>query len=178
MRTRIERLFTERLQYLNRGLTKKYGTKNYQRVVEITGRLKEKYPQIAKLYFVEVIPEAEKDSQDPKLKAIALNWEKNNKYEPEVISEGNYILRTDRVDLTDEEIWNTYLMLGNIEYAWLSMKSHLGLRPNFHQKEKRVDTHMFISVLTYHVLHIIEYRLHMSGDHRKWSTIRNLLSTH
>ena len=58
------------------------------------------------------------------------------------------------------------------------MKSHLGLRPNFHQKENRVDTHMFISVLAYHILHIIEYRLRMSGDHRKWSTIRNLLSTH
>lgn len=58
------------------------------------------------------------------------------------------------------------------------MKSHLGLRPNFHQKEKRVDTHMFISVLAYHILHIIEYRLRISGDHRKWSTIRNLLSTH
>jgi len=69
-------------------------------------------------------------------------------------------------------------MLGNIEYAWLTMKSYLGLWPNFHQKENRVDTHMFISVLAYHILHIIEYRLSMSGDHRKWSTIRNLLSTH
>jgi len=178
MRTRIERLFIERLQYLNKGLTRKYGTKNYQRVVEIIGRLKEKYPQIAKLYSLQVIAEAEKDSQDPKLKAIALTWCKNNKYEKEITSEGSYVLRTDRIDLSDSEIWNTYIMLGNIEYAWLTMKSYLGLRPNFHQKENRVDTHMFISVLAYHILHIIEYRLRMAGDHRKWSTIRNLLSTH
>ena len=178
MRTRIERLFTERLQYLNRGLTKKYGTKNYQRVIEITGRLKEKYAKVAKLYSVEVIAEAEKDSQDPRLKAIALTWEKKKSYEKEIISEGSYVLRTDRVDLSDSEIWNTYIMLGNIEYSWLTMKSYLGLRPNFHQKENRVDTHMFISVLAYHILHIIEYRLRMVGDHRKWSTIRNLLSTH
>ena len=178
IRTRIERLFTERLEYLNKGLTRKYGTKNYQRVIEMIGRLKEKYPKVAKLYSLQVIPEAEKDSQDPRLKAIALNWEKKKTYEQEIISEGSYVLRTDRIDLTDEEIWNTYLMLGNIEYAWLTMKSHLGLRPNFHQKENRVDTHMFISVLAYHILHIIEYRLRMSGDHRKWSTIRNLLSTH
>ena len=178
MRTRIERLFIERLKYFNKGLTRRHGTKNYQRVVEMIGRLKEKYPQIAKLYSVQVIAEAEKDSQDPKLKAIALNWEKNKKYEPEIISEGSYVLRTDRIDLSDEEIWNTYIMLGNIEYAWLTMKSYLGLRPNFHQKEKRVDTHMFISVLAYHILHIIEYRLSMSGDQRKWSTIRNILSTH
>lgn len=178
MRTRIERLFIERLQYLNKGLTRKYGTKNYQRVVEMIGRLKEKYPQVAKLYTVEVIAEAEKDSQDPKLKALALTWEKKKTYEQEIISEGSYVLRTDRIDLTDSEIWNTYIMLGNIEYAWLTMKSYLGLRPNFHQKENRVDTHMFISVLAYHILHIIEYRLRVSGDHRKWSTIRNLLSTH
>ena len=58
------------------------------------------------------------------------------------------------------------------------MKSYLGLRPNFHQKEERVDTHMFISVLAYHILHIIEYRLRMNNDHRKWVTIRNVLSTH
>ena len=178
MRSRIERLFIERLKYFNQGLTRRHGTKNYQRVVEMIGRLKEKYPQIAKLYSVQVIPEAEKDSQDPKLKAIALNWEKNKKYAPETISEGSYVLRTDRIDLSDEEIWNTYIMLGNIEYAWLSIKSYLGLRPNFHQKENRVDTHMFISVLAYHILHIIEYRLSMSGDQRKWSTIRNVLSTH
>jgi len=178
MRTRIERLFTERLKYFKQGLTKRHGTKNYQRVVEMIGRLKEKYPQIAKLYSVQVIPESGKDSKDPGLKAIALDWEKKKKYEPEIISEGSYVLRTDRIDLSDEEIWNTYIMLGNIEYAWLSMKSHLGLRPNFHQKEKRVDTHIFASVLAYHILHIIEYRLRMSGDHRKWSTIRNLLSTH
>ena len=69
-------------------------------------------------------------------------------------------------------------MLGNIEYSWLTMKSYLGLRPNFHQKEERVDTHMFISVLAYHILHIIEYRLRMKNDQRKWDTIRNVLSTH
>ncbi|MDD2390746.1 MAG: hypothetical protein PHP23_13560 [Desulfobacterales bacterium] len=58
------------------------------------------------------------------------------------------------------------------------MKSSLGLRPNFHQNPERADTHMFISVLAYHILHIIEYRLHQCGDHRLWATIREILSTH
>jgi len=57
---------------------------------------------------------AEKDSQDPRLKAIALTWEKKKSYEKEIISEGSYVLRTDCIDLTDSEIWNTYIMLGNI----------------------------------------------------------------
>ena len=37
---------------------------------------------------------------------------------------------------------------------------------------------MFISVLAYHILHIIEYRLRKNNDQRKWATIRNVLSTH
>jgi len=37
---------------------------------------------------------------------------------------------------------------------------------------------MFISVLAYHILHFVEYKLRMNGDHRKWSTIRKVLSTH
>ena len=37
---------------------------------------------------------------------------------------------------------------------------------------------MFISVLAYHLLHIIEYRLRQKGDHRSWHTIRNVLKTH
>ena len=52
---------------------------------------------------------------------IALNWEKKKKYEQEIISEGSYVLRTDWIDLSDEEIWNTYIMLGNIEYTWLTI---------------------------------------------------------
>jgi len=179
MRIRVEELFTERMKYIAHGLHKKRSTKNYQKVIEMIGRLKEKYPAAAKLYDVEIIPEKGKESSDTTLKAVELRWQKKEqRTEKERRAEGSYVLRTDRIDLSDEKIWDIYIMLGNIEYSWLTMKSHLGLRPNFHQKEERVDTHMFISVLAYHILHIIEHKLRMNNDHRKWSTIRNVLSTH
>ena len=92
--------------------------------------------------------------------------------------EGCYVLRTDRNNLSEKEIWETYMMLNRIERAFRSMKSALGLRPNFHQKEGRADAHMFISVLGYHILHAIEHRLRMADDHRSWATIRDCLSTH
>jgi transposase len=135
------------------------------------------------LYRVEVIPEGGKAADDPSLVAVDIVWEeKAGLYEEETGREGSYVLRTDRVDLSDKEIWETYNMLRQIEYAFKSMKSSLGsslgLRPNFHQIEGRVDTHMFISVLAYHLLHIIEYRLGQKGDHRSWRTIRNVLKTH
>ena len=176
MRTRVEDLFNGRLEYYCTGLTRARGTKRYHKVVEMIGRLKEKYPTASKLYNVEVIPEKGKDSSDTTLKAVGIKWEKKVNLKQK--DEGSYVLRTDRTDLSDKKIWDIYIMLGNIEYSWLTMKSYLGLRPNFHQKEERVDTHMFISVLAYHILHIIEYRLRMNNDHRKWETIRNVLSTH
>lgn len=141
--------------------------------------MKEKYPKAAKLYNVEVIPEKEKPATERNLRAVDIVWERKDvKYERETSYEGSYILRTDRLDLSDEEIWSIYIMLRQIEYAFMSMKSCLGLRPNFHQKENRVDTHMFISVVAYHILHMIENRLRAKGDSRKWTTIRNALRTY
>ena len=86
------------------------------------------------------------------------------------------MLRTDRLDLDDKEIWDP--MLTRIEYAFMRMKSSLASRPNFHQKEERVDTHIFISVISYHLLHEIESRLRAGRDRRKWSTVREVLNTY
>ena len=69
-------------------------------------------------------------------------------------------------------------MLTRLEDAFKKMKSHLGFRPIFHQKECRADAHLFISVLAYRVLHFIEYTLRKNGDTRSWWSIRNSLKTH
>jgi len=179
MRGRIEQLFIDRLNYLKAGLTKPQNTKLYKKVIEAIGRLKQKYPKIAKLYKIEVAPEKDKAIETKNLKATDIQWEKKEpSYQQEIKNEGKYLLRTDRMDLSNKEIWDTYNLLRQIEYSFLTMKSHLGLRPNFHSKESRVDTHMFISVIAYHFLHIIEHRLRERGDTRKWDTIRNILRTH
>lgn len=175
IRNRQEMLFCERLQYYHDGLGKKGHTKLYPKVIEMIGRLREKYPRASKLYAVDVIPEG--DPQKP-IKAKAVVWKKRSQYDAHCKFEGCYVLRTDRMELTDQEIWETYVMLTRVESAFRSMKSSLGLRPNFHQNEERADAHMFISVLAYHVLHAIEHKLRQCGDHRSWATIREILSTH
>jgi len=143
------------------------------------GRLKEKYSKASKVYNVWVIPETKKAEGDPSIRAIDIVWEKKAVLnEEKTTREGSYVLRTDRVDLNDREIWEMYVMLGQIEYAFKSIKSSLGFRPNFHRIRGRVNTHMFISVLAYHLLHIIEYRLRQKGDRRQWDTLRNILKTH
>ncbi len=92
--------------------------------------------------------------------------------------DGNYLLKTNRKDLKQAEIWNLYVMLTRVENAFRDLKSYLGLRPNCHQKEQRVDGHIFISILAYHLLHSIEHTLRQKGDHSRWTTIKRLVRTH
>jgi transposase len=177
MMSRVEQLLVDRLQYYKDGLGKKHHVKSYPKVVEMVGRLKEKYSHAARLYEITVVPEA--DGENDRVNAADIRWKrKAPRYDQAAQGEGTYVLRTNRSDLTDEQIWQTYIMLGRIETAFRDMKSHLGLRPNFHQKGNRVDAHMFISVLAYHVMHAIEHKLRLAGDSRSWWTIKTILRTH
>ncbi len=177
MMGRVEQLLLDRLEYYKNGLGKKNHVKKYPKVVEMVGRLKEKYSRAAQLYEISVI--AEKGGGKGAVNAVDIRWQrKENRYDEQTKNEGTYILRTNRCDLTDQQIWQTYIMLGRIETAFKDMKSHLGLRPNFHQKGKRVDAHMFISALAYHLMHAIEYKLRLAGDSRSWWTIKTILRTH
>lgn len=90
---------------------------------------------------------------------------------------GDYVLKTDH-SLTGPELWKLYMTLLRAEQGFNALKGALGLRPNFHQLEERVEGHVFISVLAYHLLCWVGYRLTPSGDVRDWQTLRRLLRTH
>jgi hypothetical protein len=90
---------------------------------------------------------------------------------------GDYVLKTDKT-LQAPQLWSLYMTLLKAEEGFCMLKSSLGLRPNFHQKEGRVDGHIFISVLAYHLLSWVRRKLEPLGDMRDWITVRRLLSTH
>ena len=82
------------------------------------------------------------------MKEAILTWATIDEIEAKAKKlDGNYLLKTNRKDLKEEEIWNLYIMLTRIESAFKDLKSYLGLRPNNHQKQERVDGHIFISIL-------------------------------
>lgn len=90
---------------------------------------------------------------------------------------GNYVLRTDQA-LGAARIWSLYMTLLQAEEGFACLKGALGLRPNFHQLEARVEAHVFISVLAYHLLAWVREKLRDCGELRDWKTLRRLLSTH
>ena len=90
---------------------------------------------------------------------------------------GDYVLKTDQ-NLEAQELWNLYMTLLRAEAGFKMLKSSLGLRPNFHQIETRVEGHIFISILAYHLLTWVQQKLSEAGDPREWKTLRRLLGTH
>jgi len=142
--------------------------KRVEKIHEAVGRLKERYPRVARYYVIE--PDAEcrtvlwSEDSDKKAKAKKLD--------------GTYVLKTDRQDLTTEEIWRSYILLTRVEDAFRDMKSPLMERPIFHQLKHRTQTHIFLCVLAYHLLAVIEQYFLDEGTHTSWATLREELSTH
>jgi transposase len=138
------------------------------KIHEGIGRLKERYPRVARYYSI---------SYDPRPRKLAweLNVEKRTKAER---MDGSYILKTDRQDLSVDEIWKTYILLTRVENAFRAMKSPLLERPIFHHLKNRVQTHIFLCILAYHLLVAIEKMFLDRGIHTSWDTLRSQLTTH
>lgn len=143
-------------------------SKKYEKILERLSRLKEKYKYVGYTYDVKII--TDKDQK----KVIDIKWEHlDGKQKPA----GAYCLRSNRSDLDEQSLWDIYIMLTELEAAFRCLKSELGLRPIYHQITRRVDSHIFISILAYHILHTIRYKLKQHGINESWETIRKDLRT-
>ncbi len=174
MRNKFEQLFEQGLANIEASLHKKRGTKNYQKVCERVGRLRQKYPLISQYYDIDVVRGRKQKSGY----AVRIHWEYIKEDKADEKFSGSYYLRTNRDDLNESQIWSIYSMLTKVEDAFRSVKSELGIRPIHHQKDTRVESHIFISLLAYHIVISIQNRLNHCGYNRRWRTIRRLLSTH
>ena len=143
------------------------GTKPAE-VLQSMGRLKERYSRVARYYRMEYDAEA---------KVFRYSLEEDKRTRAEKL-DGSYLLKTDRGDLSAEEAWRVYVLLTRAEAAFRTLKSPLGERPIFHHKEGRVEAHIFLCVLAYHLLISIEKTFLDQGVHTSWATVRQTLKTH
>ncbi len=132
------------------------------------GRLKERYARVARYYQI---------GYDPRTNQLTWQEDAEKKKKAENL-DGGYMLKTDRQDLTPDEIWRTYILLTRVESAFRAMKSPLMERPIFHHVQERVQAHIFLCVLAYHLLISIEKMFLDRGIHTSWEALRQQLSTH
>jgi len=75
------------------------------------------------------------------------------------LRDGHYLLRTNLVAEDPAVLWDRYLQLTQIEAAFKSLKSDLGIRPIYHQLEHRVGAHILVAFLAYCLSVTLKHRL-------------------
>jgi hypothetical protein len=63
--------------------------------------------------------------------------------------EGRYLLRTNLVGRDPAQMWEFYTQLVQVEEAFKNLKGDLTIRPIFHQKEERIEAHIFVAFIAY-----------------------------
>jgi transposase len=154
----IRRRFSTRLEDRLRGLETRVATgrlKDRAKIERILGRLQASYASVADLYEMAVRDE---DGQ------LRLHWtliEDRRAWRD--AREGAYLLRTNLVGQTVEELWTKYIQLTEAEAAFRALKSELAVRPVFHQLERRAKAHVLVAFLGYALWVTLKQLLHRRG---------------
>ena len=72
------------------------------------------------------------------------------------------------------QIYNT---IREVEATFRCLKSDLNLRPVHHQKDERIESHIYLTILAYQLVNTIRYMLKQSGIHYDWNNIRRIMNT-
>ena len=108
------------------------------------GRLLQRNSRCAARYQIELIDDVTRPATVRLQWSIRADWER-----AAAISEGCYVLRTNVANFTAQQTWQTYIQLTQAEAAFRIHKSELSIRPVWHQKARRVRSHILVCFLAY-----------------------------
>ena len=163
--TRFEAALTK----LNDGLARPRAHKRVGQVWQRIGRLKASHTRVAAHYQIAVTADETGE------KAAAVTWTRRPQDGSMLTHPGVYCLRSSETAWDEDTLWRTYTTLTDVEAVFRSLKSELGLRPIYHQKPRRADGHLFITVIAYQLVQVIRTRLRARGEHASWTTLRHVL---
>jgi hypothetical protein len=163
MNNRFQEGFEKGLSIIIASLAKKRGVKTEEKVYERVGRLKQKYPSIARYYEIDYTVETEtvknrKTQKNTEVRKVkAMSWKIKEHVEPNEQS-GTYFLRTS-LKMSEKLLWMTYNIIREIEYSIRTLKTDLDLRPIYHKKDKSTMAHLHLGLLAYWVVNTVRYQL-------------------
>ena len=65
------------------------------------------------------------------------------------LREGRYLLRSNLTDKDPAILWRHYILLTEVEQAFKELKHDLAIRPIYHQKDDRIEAHIFVAFIAY-----------------------------
>ena len=143
IRLRKLRAFLNRLQEL-----RDQKTNNRDTLLMKIGAAEKDAGSFARLIEID-IPEPGKP-----INTSTFHWRINRqKYRRLQSRDGRYLLRSNQSADDPSILWKQYMTLTEVEEAFRNLKGDLSIRPIHHQRESRIEAHIFISFLAY-CLHV------------------------
>jgi hypothetical protein len=178
--------FEAGLQQIANSLTKKGGVKQEDKVHQRIGRLKQKYPSIQRYFDIET---EVCDQPEPKRKKKATDKDKEkNRIVTSVkwavkegvdinARSGVYFLRTSLQSKSEENVWQFYNIIREVEATFRVLKTDLDLRPIYHQKDENTMAHLHLGLLAYSLVNTVRHQLKQEGIHSGWREIVRTMNT-
>ncbi len=123
-----------------------------QRVGQLLGR----NSRAAGAFEVQIVPDANGLAK--------FSWKRIDRWRQWArLSEGCYLLRSNVLDWSPEELWRVYIQLTEAAAAFRIQKSDLQLRPIWHKKQQRVEAHILVCFLAYVLWKTLAQLCHRAG---------------
>lgn len=129
------------------------------------GRLKAMCSRVARAYDITVVGDGS---------SLAMSWRKDEAKAAYMRNaEGAYLLRTNLTGESEQELWHMYMQLNDAEAAFRTLKQDIGIRPVFHQVQRRVEAHVLVCFIAYTMYRTLD---RLARDHGIDMTARKVLS--
>jgi transposase len=116
--------------------------RNYDVLVKRLGRLEERHVQV--FGFCEILHSRNNEN----IREFSFKL-KRKELKKAYRNDGIYLIRTNLHEEDPEKLWEQYIQLTEVESAFRTLKSDVGLRPVYHWTEKRVEAHVMLAFLAY-----------------------------
>lgn len=144
MHERFSQRIVQGLESLDRRLKRARAALDRGPLERQIGRLLQRNARAAGRFTVQLV----EDHAQPS--GIRLQWGTRDQWDRlQQHTEGCYVLRTNVHDWSAETLWQTYIQLTQAEAAFRTHKSDLSIRPVWHQRQERVQAHIFVCFLAY-----------------------------
>ena len=74
-------------------------------------------------------------------------------------------------------MWNVYNTVREVESTFRCLKTDLQLRPVHHQKDGRIESHLYLAILAYQLVNTIRFMLKEKGITSDWRNIVRIMNT-
>lgn len=161
--------FEQELQAMADGLHKKGTTKKIEKVWERIGRCRERNRNVSGRYIIDV--------KELNGKASEIKWTKKQAKAKPDHKHGVYFIRTNIKNPTEQMLWDTYNIVREVEASFRCLKSDLHIRPVHHQKDDRIESHIYLTTLAYQLVNSIRHMLKDKGIKHSWTNIVRIMNT-